>query len=230
MQFKTYGGLLLPVYATYTLALVRTRKLDIPKSLLVLASCLATFLVATFIVWLPYPGWFSTIMLHGESNFLLQNPSPLFQVPIWLPGYVFILCYTGVRVLRKPLTSLRDDRYFAFDNFAIVAWFFIAVLTLPQWWMFLLPPALLVLDSFRSKYGLVFCILILITYLFYPMRWAALVGVFANYHFPTLFSGSVGLWFWVFTVLAGLLLFWVFALNKELSSSVKARLNRNEDL
>ena len=216
MQFKTYGGLLLPVYAIYTLALVRTRKVDTPKSLLTLASCLAAFLVATFIVWLPYPGWFSTIMLHGESNWLLQNPSPLFQVPIWLPGYVIILCSTAVRVFRKPLTSLRDDRYFVFDNFAIVAWFFIAVQTQPQWWVFLLPPALLVLDSFRSKYGLVFCILILFTYLFYPMHWSELVRVFASYHIPALMI--TGLWFgWVFTVLAGLLLFWVFALSKELS-------------
>ena len=65
--------------------------------------------------------------------------------------------------------SLRDDRYFAFDTFAIVAWFFIAVNTQAQWWVFLLPPALLVLDSFRSRYGLVFCILILIAYPFYPM-------------------------------------------------------------
>jgi hypothetical protein len=214
MQFKTYGGLLLPVYVIYTLALVRTRKVDTPKSLLTLGSCLATFLVATFIVWLPYPGWFTAIILHGQSNFLLQFPSPLFQVPIWLLGYVFILSYMAVRVLRKPLTSLRDDRYFVFDTFAIVAWFFIAVLTFPQWWMFLLPPALLVLDSFRSKYGLVFCILILFTYLFYAMNW--LGRVFVSYHIPTLLIA--GLWFrWVFTVLAGLLMFWVFALSKELS-------------
>jgi len=218
MQVKTYGGLLLPVYAIYTLALARTRKLDTPKSLLTLGSCVATFLVATFIVWLPYLGWFSPIILHGESNFLLQVPSPLFQVPIWLLGYVFILCYMAVRVLRKPLTSLRDDRYFVFDNFAIVAWFFIAVLTYPQWWMFLLPPALLVLDSFRSKYGLVFCILVLFTYLFYMMQWDTLAGLFASYHIPALMLARS--WFgWVFTVLAGLLLFWVFALKKELSDN-----------
>ena len=112
MQFKTYGGLLLPVYVIYTLALVRTRQLDTPNSLLMLGSCLAAFLVAMLIVWLPYPGWFSAIMLHGESNFLLTKPSPLFQVPIWLLGYAFILCYTAVRVYSKPLTSLRDERYF----------------------------------------------------------------------------------------------------------------------
>jgi hypothetical protein len=222
MQFKTYGGLLLPVYAIYTLALVRTRELDTPKSLLTLGSCLATFLVATFIVWLPYPGWFTTIILHGQSNFLLQVPSPLFQVPIWLLGYVFILSYMAVRVLRKPLTSLRDDRYFAFDNFAIVAWFFIAVQTLPQWWMFLLPPALLVLDSFRSKYGIVFCILILFTYLSYSMHSLAFTGVlnFAGYHILAWFAGlgfgMIGFG-WVFTILAGLLLFWIFVLSKELS-------------
>lgn len=49
------------------------------------------------------------------------------------------------------------------DNFVIVAWFLMAVYTHAQWWMFLLPPALLVLDSFRSKNGPIFCIMILIT-------------------------------------------------------------------
>ena len=217
MQFKTYGGLLLPVYAIYTLALVRTRKLDTAKSLLTLGSCLATLLVATFIVWLPYPGWFSTIMLHGESNYLLHTPSPLFQVPIWVLGYAFILCYTAVRVYRKPLTFLRDDRYFAFDNFVIVAWFFIAVFTRPQWWVFLLPPALLVLDSFRSKNGIVFCILTLFTYLFYAN---ASIGGFWLARVPVwdVITVISRIWYgWVFAFLAGLLLFWVFVLSRELS-------------
>jgi len=219
MQFKTYGGLLLPVYVIYTLALVRTRELNTPKSLLILGSCLATFLVATFIVWLPYPGWFSAIILHGESNFLLNKPSPLFGYPIWVLGYVFILSYMAVRVLRKPLMSLRDYRYFVFDNFAIVAWFFIAVFTWPEWWMFLLPPALLVLDSFRRKYGLVFCILILFTYLFYADSTTGAESYWLlripGWDVITMISR---IWFgWVFTVLAGLLLFWVFVLSKELS-------------
>ncbi|MGZ4924835.1 MAG: glycosyltransferase family 39 protein [Halobacteriota archaeon] len=214
MQFKTYGGLLLPAYIVYTLALVRTRKIETPKSLLTLGSCLATFLAATFIVWLPYPGWFSAIILHGESNWLIQNPSPLFQVPIWLLGYVLIVCYIAVRVLRDPQTSLRDDRYLVFHTFVIVAWFFIAVFTQPQWWMFLIPPALLVLDRFRSKNGLVFCILILFTYLFYSMHWLA--GNLASYQIPAVVV--TGPWFgWVFTALAGLLLFWVFTLKEELS-------------
>jgi len=81
--------------------------------------------------------------------------------------------------------------------------------------MFLLPPALLVLDSFRSNYGLVFCILILFTYLFYPWRFTQ--KGFASFHIPSTLM-ITGYWFgWVFTVLAGLLLFWVFALGKELS-------------
>jgi glucan phosphoethanolaminetransferase (alkaline phosphatase superfamily) len=115
--------------------------------------------------------------------------------------------------------SLRDDRYFVFDNFAIVAWFFIAVFTWPEWWMFLLPPALLVLDSFRSKYGLVFCILILFTYLFYADSTTGAESYWLlripGWDVITMISR---IWFgWVFTVLAGLLLFWVFALSKELS-------------
>ena len=79
MQFKTYGGLLLPVYVIYTLALARTRKVDTPKSLLTLGSCLAAFLVAMLIVWLPYPGWFSAIILHGESNFSIEQALATFS-------------------------------------------------------------------------------------------------------------------------------------------------------
>ena len=45
--------------------------------------------------------------------------------------------------------------------------------------MFLLPPALLVLDSFRSKYGLVFCVLVLFAYLFYA---SATMGGLAGKH------------------------------------------------
>lgn len=48
-------------------------------------------------------------------------------MPIWLPGYVLILCYMAVRVFRNPLTALQDRRYFALDNFTIVVRFFIAV-------------------------------------------------------------------------------------------------------
>ena len=46
--------------------------------------------------------------------------------------------------------------------------------------MFLLPPALLVLDSFRSKYGLVFCVLVLFAYLFYAS--ATMGGGLAGKH------------------------------------------------
>jgi hypothetical protein len=75
-----------------------------------------------------------------------------------------------------------------------------------------------VLDSFQSKYGRVFCILVLFTYLFYMMQWDTLAGLFASYDVPasTLARGWFG---WVFTVLAGLLLFWVFTLKKELSDN-----------
>ena len=96
--------------------------------------------------------------------------------------------------------------------------------------MFLLPPALLVLDSFRSKYGLIFCVLILFTYQFfanYTMGgvWLARIPVL------DVITKISRIWFGsVFTVLAGLLLFWVFVLSKELNSSAKARLSRNEDL
>ena len=112
MQFKTYGGLLLPAYLIYTLALAKDKKLDLTKSFFTSLMCFATFLFAALIVWVPYPGWFSPILLHGESNFLWTQPSLLFQVPIWVIGYAFILCYMAVRVLGNPKRALQDNRYF----------------------------------------------------------------------------------------------------------------------
>jgi len=227
MQFKTYGGLLLPAYMIYTLALVRDRKIDRSKSLVTLVLCLATFLVAMFIVWAPYPGWFNTIILQGPSNNLLQHPSLVFQAfqahlpaplksaPIWLLGYVVILCYMAARVLGNPKKYFQDDRYFIFYNFTIIAWFFIAVFTHPQWWMFLVPAALLTLDNFKNKAGTIACIFILIAYPLYPMYWGAIVAVFTSYHIPAaVLTGTPSTL--VSAVLAGLLVFWIFASKREL--------------
>ncbi len=217
MQFKTFGGLLLPIYVIYTTALVRTRRQDtLTSSLPVLGSCVATFLAATFVVWLPYLGWFSPIMLHGKSMWLVQKPSLLFQVPIWLPGYALILGYAAVRVFRHPLTALYDGRYFALDAFAIVAWFFIAVFTHLQWWIFIVPGALVVLDSFRSKSAVLFCVSALVVYFFYAMFWPGMVVGFISYGIPAVMDTAQ--WFqWAFILLAGLLLFWVVVLVMELN-------------
>lgn len=221
MQFKTYGGLLIPIYAIYTMALIRLkRQSTLKSSLLILGACFATLIVATFVVWLPYPGWFSAIMLHGKSNWLVQLPSRLFQapiwLPIWLPGYVLIVGYVAARVFRNPITALHDRRYFAFDAFAIIAWFFIAVFTHLQWWIFLIPGALLVLDSFRSKSAPLLCVSILVVYFFYAMFWPGMAVGFTSYGIPTVMS-SIQWCQWAFTLLAGLMLFWIIVLAKELN-------------
>ena len=218
MQFKTYGGLLLPAYLIYTLALAKHKKLGLKKTLFTLFTCFVAFLVAALLVWAPYPEWFGAIILHGESNWLLQLPSPLFQVPIWALGYALILCYIAVSVLRNPKRALWDSRYFIFHNFVIVAWFFVAVFTQPQWWMFLVPIAILTLDNFKSKYGVFCCILIFIVYLFYPMAmYFNMVGSFTSYHIPAVLI-TKSLSGWVFTLLAGALLFWIFELKRELGN------------
>jgi hypothetical protein len=239
MQFKTYGGLLLPAYLIFTLALAKDKKLDLAKSFFTLLACCATFLVAVWIVWLPYLGWFNAIILHGESKWLLQYPSPLVQTvaliwvkgvaPIWPIGYAFILCYMAVRVLGNSKRALQDDRYFVFYNFAIVAWFFIAVFTDPQWWMFLVPVALLALDNFQNKNGVLFCVIILAIYLLYPLYWWNWESALIGHSSPAI---SWNLFVWVFTILAGALLFWVLALKRELEMLERNRLrveNTNEN-
>ncbi|MGZ4864800.1 MAG: hypothetical protein ACXV5H_08375 [Halobacteriota archaeon] len=213
VQFKTYGGLLLPAYLIYTIALTKDKKLDLTKSFFMFVTCLATFLVAALLVWAPYPGWFSVIILHGKSNYLFQIPSLLFHVPIWIVGYIFILCYMAVRVLGKPERAL-DDRYFVYYNFAIVAWFFIAVFTNPQWWMFLTPVALLALDKFQNNSGILFYIGISTVYLFYPMYWNW-GSLLPSYYLPVLAPAVAT---YAFVILAALLLFWILALKREFDS------------
>jgi hypothetical protein len=214
MQFKTYGGLLLPAYVIYTLALTKDKKLDLTKSFFMFVTCLATFLVAALIVWVPYPGWFSAIILHGKSNSLFQLPSLLFHVPIWIIGYAIIVCYMAVRVLENPKRALQDDRYFVYCNFAIVAWFFIAVFTHPQWWMFLTPVALLALDKFQNKNGILFYVAISTIYLFYPTYWDW-DSLLLSYHLPVLAPVVAT---YAFVILAALLLFWILELKRELDS------------
>ncbi|MGA7075967.1 MAG: hypothetical protein WBZ42_05410, partial [Halobacteriota archaeon] len=227
MQFKTYGGLLLPAYLIYTVALFKGRGVAAEKSLLALLSCLAAFFVAVFMVWMPYPGWFNTVILHGESNWLLQRPSLIFQalrparlsgVPIWLFGYVFILCYIAVRVLKNSEQSIRDKRYFIFYVFVIIAWFFAAVFTQPQWWMFLLPAALLSLDNFKKKRGIIFCLLILAVFPFYTLTFVTMPAFFAVYHVTAArITGNLAAF--VSLVLTSALLFWAYELRKELRAS-----------
>lgn len=227
-QFKTYGGLLLPAYLIFTLALAKDKKLDLARSFFTLLTCFATVLVAALIVWVPYPGWFNAIMLQGESNWLLQLPSSLVKTvapisvegyaPIWVIGYAFILCYMAVRVLGNPKRALGDNRYFVFYSFTIVAWFLIAVFTHPQWWMFLIPVALLALDNFHNKNGVLFCVTILAIYLLYPLYWFDYSILFVSYHSDVWFGWNQ-LLVLVLSILALFLFFWVLELKRELRNA-----------
>jgi hypothetical protein len=229
------------------LALAKGKKLNRAKSSFTLLTGFATFLVAALIVWVPYPGWFNAILLHGESDFLWRLPSTFFTTlvqivapirvegyaHIWITGYAFILCYMAVRVLEDPKRALRDTRYFVFYNFAIVAWFFIAVNTHPQWWMLLIPVALLALDNFQNKNGVLFCVIILAVYLFYPLAWWDWPSLLAGYFTPAIFQDASGAPFvLVFTIMAGSLLLWVIELKRELGMLERDRLrveNTNEN-
>ena len=121
----------------------------------------------------------------------------------------------AVRVLGNPKRALQDNRYFVSYNSAIVAWFFIAVMTLPQWWMFLIPVALLALDNFQNKNGVLFCILIVALYFLYPMYFN-FDGLWTSYHIPAIAPVVAS---YAFAVVAALLLFWVLELKRELGDA-----------
>jgi hypothetical protein len=233
MQFKTYGGVLLPAYLIYTVALVKDKQLDFAKSSLTALAGVAAFAVAALIVWIPYRTWFIKMMFGGSSHFL-NIPSPLFSplsqlfpspFPIWfIMGYAFILCYMAVRVLRNPAQALQDKRYFTFYSFSIVAWFFIAVFTHPQWWMFLVPVALLALDNFQNKSGVLLCVLTFAIFLLYPLRWPEIAklypvyfdwfGITARYPMPAFIAQPS--FTWIHLLLTASLLLWIWLMAQEL--------------
>jgi len=216
MLFKTYGALLLPAYILYTIAILKTHKKEKMMAGLILTGCIALFLGAMLIIWIPYGDLFQTIILGGPSNYLFKNAF-INGIPPWLLGYIGIIYFLIVQILNKPVEFVNDTRYFTFFNFLIVAWFFISVYTHPQWWLLLVPCMLMVLDKFKYWSGYLLCSLIMLIFLLFP-----LIDRFTVYKNLILLKYPViclnySLSMIVITSLVALLLIWSFELFNELN-------------
>jgi hypothetical protein len=224
MEFKTYGALLFPAYCIYALAWEKQREIRVINSILVIVGCIDVFLVAMFIVWMPYPGEFTKTIIGGESMWLLRY-TVLNNISIWLMGYLVIIYCLITQVMKNPGVFLRDQRYFAFFNFTIIAWFFISNLTLPQWWMLLVPALLFILDSFKTVSSYIFSALVLLLFLLYPMistfnyeNSNIISYVMASYNIPVFFLNNQSSTI-LLTVILGLLLLLIFDLHRAINEN-----------
>lgn len=190
IQFKTYGGILMPLYGIYALSLLKSRNVHDIKAYGILALAIFAFFLALFAPWIPFMQWFAHEMLSGESNWLFNlqiaplGLPPLHNISIWLVGYAVII-YDSLRNALKPGHDM-DKRHFIFYSFAIIAWFFAMVYTHPQWWVLLLPAILLVLDNFRNKLNYLLCTLLMILFLFYPMMWVRAIDEYLVHYVPVI--------------------------------------------
>jgi len=188
LQFKTYGGILLPVYCLYTLSLLTKRNVSPPKAITAVAALAITAASMYFVPWIPFWKWLGYTISVSESQWLFNlqlSPTglaPYHTISIWLIGYGIIL-YAYFRDLNKTQNTTSPKRLIYYC-FAVTAWFFIAVCAMSNWCILLLPPMLLVLDNFRSKLNYAFCIALMTLYLLYPMVF--LIGDITNmgYYIP----------------------------------------------
>jgi len=218
-QFKTYGVMLLPVHLIFAYSILKGKGIRDIKACGVLAAALVAFIISFFIIWVPFTKWFGYIILSGKSNWLLNlqispvDLPPFHTISIWLLGYAII----SYDFLHHALYGKAPvgPRHFILYTFTAVAWFFATVYTHPQWWVFILPAALLVLDSFRSKLNYVFCMGLMTLFLLYPMMWVDNIDSFLGQYLPsTLIPGKYSVI--LVTAIVSLLIIWIISLRREL--------------
>ena len=119
MTFKTYGGLLLPIYIVISFFIFKNKINDFIKICGYLTRMIFIFILPSIFVWAPYASSFNDVIFSGESNWLLNlRIAPLFLAPyhnisIWLLGYT-ILLYKLINDLVNHSDTCTYKRYFVF--------------------------------------------------------------------------------------------------------------------
>lgn len=185
-QFKTYGGILLPLYLIYGYTILKSKNIPDMRAYGTIAAMAFAFIISFFIAWIPFAKWFGPTILSGQSNWLFNlqisplNLPPYHIILIWLFGYAIIVYYSLHNALKAD-RAYDNKKYFIFYSFAIIAWFFATVLTYSQWWVLLLPAILLVLDNFKNKLNYIFCLALMTLFPFYSMMWGGITNILVHY-------------------------------------------------
>jgi hypothetical protein len=217
MQLKPFGGLIFPVFFVFFLVVLQKKPYAqwIKYTLLFYATLEFIFIsFAASIIWPQF-----TSSPSGEAIWLFNfQLTSLFQnqgyhiILIWLFGYILILYDLWVNFQSNGKNYL--NKFFIFYIFAVIAWFFITVYTLPQWWMLLVPPLLLLLDNFEQKFNYVFYVIISILFLFFTLQWGPMTSILWFYipviDVTPLFVSIV------VTLISAILFIWIFELRKSL--------------
>lgn len=222
INFKTYGLMIFPIYLIFSFLIIKSKSSSDIKNYLMMLYVVIAFLISSFVVWIPYRGYFGTLMLNGESSWLLNlqvapvNLPPNHTVSLWLLGYIIIIALLLYKATSQPSQVLKDKRYFIFYIFCVISWFFMTVYTHPQWWVILMPPILLVVDNFEDDINYFYLVLIQALFIFYPMIWIGNIDTYLESYMPVIpiMGNNIII---LITLLVSLLAIWIIGLNRELN-------------
>ncbi|HEY3274527.1 MAG TPA: hypothetical protein VGJ92_12220 [Methanocella sp.] len=219
LQFKLFGGLLLPLYLLMIYNYYNVSRANITAAVKDIIAYTIAFTAAALFIWVPFARWFVPVLLEGESGWLFNlqiSPVdlPFHTISIWLLGYIVILYYLWHTVRKAPEKVSRDPKHFIYFFFTIIAWFFITVYAHPQWWILMLPAILLILDNFRSRENYVFAFAIMTAVIFYATMWTEVADTIRNY-LPVLeVTGRLTMLLWTATVAT--LIIWIVDLGRQM--------------
>ncbi|MDD1683354.1 MAG: hypothetical protein LUO98_05905 [Methanoregula sp.] len=218
MQFKPFGGLVLPVFLFFFWWSFREKHYPAVRLYGILLVLVLEFAIVSFWQWVVwFPHLFSGGLL-GETSWLLNLQLAPVQLPayhtlsIWLLGYIIML-YDMVK-RSESANRLPVKKLFILYVFSALAWFFISVYTHPQWWMVLIPPFVLVLDTFSSKFNYLFYVCVSVLFLFYPLQWTNNIEKIVKFYMPV-FPVTGNFSIIIVTLLSAVLLLWMFELRQE---------------
>jgi hypothetical protein len=222
MTIKPFGGLLIPIYLLFSLAILSFHLKSKNKVYGAICLFLVVFCLSNLIIWLPYQEYFFALMFSGESSWLFNlqiGPTglpPYHVISIWLFGYIIILYDMLKR--SKPANNFQLKKLFIFYIFSVIIWFFISVYTHPQWWILLIPPMLLVLDNFHNKFYYFFYVGVSVLFLLYTMQWINNIDTYLKFYMPIIpVTGNFAII--IVTLISAIFLLWLYELRQEINET-----------
>ena len=164
ISFKTYGGLLFPIYFLISFFMFKSRNITISKVFFSSIVNILGFVLGFIIFSFNNLGQILQISLNGESNWLFNlqiSPIglPYHIISIWLFGYIILIYWLIKKLMFNHFILRNYEIYVIFFSFSAFAWFFAMVYTHPQWWIIFVPTIILVCDKLNNALNLPFLIL-----------------------------------------------------------------------
>jgi hypothetical protein len=230
MWFKTFGGLLFPVYfLCFTYILSKKTPLFNFKFLTNVILYPLIFIGTALIIWIPYYQYFLAVNMSRASILWGSTISIFFlnNISIWLIGFLVII-YSLFRILvYKSDTIKRIKNIFILYVFISFSWMFMSVYTQTQWWLILIPSIILILDYNEDILNYILYCCFAIIYLLNPLKWATILTPPIDFYYPVQLINKfapTNLFVIVDSLIFSLLLIWVIDLLKNNISEESKRI------